>query len=64
MTEGERKKKIKALQCIVYTVQGLMGTFMRKVENPWRIELDAMSNGEIELYFDLIKDAIKRGEKE
>lgn len=64
MTEGERKKKIKALQCIVYTVQGLMGTFMCKVENPWRIELDAMSNGEIELYFDLIKDAIKRGEKE
>ena len=64
MTEGERKKKIKALQCIVYTVQGLMGTFMCKVENPWRIELDAMNNGEIELYFDLIKDAIKRGEKE
>ena len=64
MTEGERKKKIEALQCIVYTVQGLMGTFMCKVENPWRIELDAMSNGEIELYFDLIKDAIKRGEKE
>lgn len=64
MIEDERKKKIKALQCIVYTVEGLMGTFMCKVENPWRVDLDAMSNGEIELYFDLIKDAIKKGEKE
>ena len=64
MTEYEREKKIKALQCIVYTVQGLMSSFMCKVENPWRVELDAMSNGEIELYFDLIKDAVKKGEKE
>ena len=64
MTEGERKNKIAALYSIVYTVQGFMSSFMCKVENPWRLQLDAMSNGEIELYFDLIKDAIKKGEKE
>lgn len=64
MREGERKKKIAALYSVLYTVQGLMGTFMCKVENPWRIELDAMSNGEIKLYFDLIKDAIEKDEKE
>ena len=64
MIEDEREKKIEALYSVLYTVQGLMGTFMCKVENPWRIDLDAMSNGEIELYFDLIKDAIKKGEKE
>ena len=48
MIEDERQRKIKALQCIVYTIEGLMGTFMCKVENPWLIDLDAMSNGAME----------------
>ena len=58
MTEEDRNKKIWALYSVVYTVEGMMTSFGCKVPNPWRIQLDVMSDGELDLYFGLIKDAI------
>lgn len=64
MTKEDRDKKIKALYSVVYSIQGLMSGFACKVLNPWWIELEAMSNGEIELYFGLVQDAIDSVKKE